>query len=144
MIPRLNSCFQMSSVLTIAGSFHLASPFEALVQNPGSTEFAIACRVSWSKPAPARPWTKPPQLAFLNSWQTFSHSSRVLGGFRLCLSNSPLLIQSVPEYTAPTDRAVSFPCLSVSPLQPAGATLDCQSSPNALVMTGVMSWAKDP
>jgi hypothetical protein len=60
MMPRLNSCFQMSSVLTIAGSFHLASPFEALVQNPGSTEFAIACRVSWSKPAPAAPWTKQP------------------------------------------------------------------------------------
>ena len=70
MMFRLNSCFHRSSVLTIAGSFHLASPLDALVQNPGSTELAIACSVSWSNPAPAAPWTKQPWSLALNVWQT--------------------------------------------------------------------------
>src|SRR5215210_4767179 len=108
MMPRENSCFQISSVLTIAGSFHFASPLEARVHRPGSTELAIACRVSWSKPAPAAPWTKQPCLCDLNSWQTLSHSSRVVGALRLYLSNRPWLIHRVPEYTAPTDSATSL------------------------------------
>ena len=57
----------------------------------------MACSVSWSKPAPAAPWTKQPWSLALNSWQTLSHSSSVVGGFRLYLSNRPWLIQSVPE-----------------------------------------------
>src|SRR3954447_13206130 len=130
MMPPVNRSFQISRVLTMPGSFHFASPVDALVHRPGCTEFAMDCRVSWSKPSCAAPCTKQPTLCDLRVWQTCFHSSSVFGGCRLyCLKRLPL-IHSMPAYTAPTDIAVSLPS-AVRPLIPIGATLDFQSLPSA-------------
>ena len=84
------------------GSFHwhlaARTPWST---GPADTEFAMDCRVSWSKPSWAAPCTKQPWSWDLNAWQTLSHSSRVVGGFRPYLSNSAGLI---PE-RAGVDRA---------------------------------------
>ena len=109
MMPSSNICFQIVSVLTIPGSFHLASPVEAFVHRPGCTEFAIDCSVSWSKPSCAAPCTKQPTLFCLSTWHTCSHSPSVVGGVRLYFWKMSSLIQSMPAYTEPTDIAVSLP-----------------------------------
>src|SRR5215475_6375116 len=117
MMPSLNSCFQMESVFTIPGSFHLASPVDALVHSPGCTELAMDCRVSWSKPSCAAPCTKQPTLFCLSTWHTCSHSVRFVGGDRLYFLNMSALIHSMPAYTAPTDIATSL-LSAVRPLMP--------------------------
>src|SRR2546429_9710146 len=96
MMPPVKSSFQISSVLTMPASFHLAAPVEALVHRPGCPEFAMDCSVSWSKPSCAAPCTKQPTLCCLNAWQTCFHSLSVVGGCRLyCLKRLPL-IHSIP------------------------------------------------
>src|SRR3954452_9534223 len=127
MIPRVKSSFQMDRVLTICGESHLALPWYSLVQNPGSTEFEIACRVSWSKPSPEAPWTKQFCLCDFSAWQTLSHSSSVVGGFRPYLVKICWLIHSIPAYVEPAEIAVSRPFLSWRPLIPIGAIFDFQS-----------------
>src|SRR5947209_19919046 len=96
MIPFENSSFQIVRAWTMPGSFHLASPFEAFVHSPGWTEFEIDWSVSWSKPSCAAPCTKQPWPWDLKAWQSLTHSASVVGGFSPYLSNSPLLIQSMP------------------------------------------------
>ena len=96
MMPSENSCCQMARVLTMPGSFHLASPLDTLVQRPGCTLLAIDWSVSWSKPSCEAPWTKQPWPWDLKTWQSLTHSASVVGAVRLYLSNRSLLIQSMP------------------------------------------------
>ena len=67
--------------------------------------------------------------------QSLVHCARVVGGLRWYWLNRFSLIQTVPEYTAPTETAASFwPIIRLD--TPIGESLDCQSLPSAFSTAG--------
>src|ERR1700745_2909632 len=123
---------------TIVGAVHGTWPWMALAHTPGEMLSEMAWRVSSLKAVCPTPWTKQVMPCALNVAQSPVHCARVVGGVRWYWVNRSWLIQTVPEYTAPTETAASLlPTMRLE--TPIGDSLDCQSLPIAFSTADVRS-----
>src|SRR5450759_967094 len=130
MMPSSNSFFHRPNAPTKLASVHFTSPRVALTNMPGSTLSAIAWIVSMLKAPWPAPWTKQVTPLAANVAQTFFHEAQSVGALRPYLSKRSLLIQIVPEKTAPAASALNLPS-TVSALTPVDDSWFFQSAPSA-------------